>query len=498
MVFLALMALLTGCAPPGARALLEGKRLLEQGKFSQAVEKLRLATTLLNTNAQAWNYLGLACHQAGQVAEAEKAYHKALGLDHDLSEAHYNLGCLWLGQHRPEAAKAEFTAYTLRRGNAPAGFVKLGTAQLRAAQLEAAGPSRARELGAAEKSFNEGLSLDPLNPEALNGLGLVQVQRARAGEAVQFFNRALKQQPAYGPALLNLAIVEQEYLREPQAALQKYREYLALKPAPDSADAVKAVARQLEQELSPAPRPAATNAAVPTAPRSSPSTSAVANLTQARSEKTEMRLEAPKSPPPPAAVAIVKVAAEPVIRPAADPSPEPAQAAPLRYAYKSPGKPPAGNRPRAERWFAQGVQEQKARRLVEAVQAYRTATQVDPAYYEAYYNLGHTAADAGSLGAALMAYENALSIRPDSLDARYNFALTLKQANYLTDAAAELERVLAAYPGETRAHLALGNLYAQQFRQPARARPHYLKVLEADPNHPQAGNIRYWLAENPL
>src|SRR2546427_465543 len=49
------LLLLTGCTPAGPRALLEGQRLVEQGKYPQAVKKLRTATALLGTNAQAWN-----------------------------------------------------------------------------------------------------------------------------------------------------------------------------------------------------------------------------------------------------------------------------------------------------------------------------------------------------------------------------------------------------------------------------------------------------------
>src|SRR5437899_333752 len=93
-ILVALVTLLEGCIPRGARALLAGKRLLEQGKYDRAVEELKTATTLLATNAQAWNCLGLACHYTGRVAEAENAYRRALHLDHDLTEAHYNLGCL--------------------------------------------------------------------------------------------------------------------------------------------------------------------------------------------------------------------------------------------------------------------------------------------------------------------------------------------------------------------------------------------------------------------
>ena len=119
--------LVAGCTPPGPRALLDGKKLIERGRYSQAVEKLNSATTLLATNAQAWNYLGLACHYAGRPDEAERAYKRALALNHDLTEAHYNLACLWLAQNKPEkteAAKTELLAFTLRRGNSAEGLLK--------------------------------------------------------------------------------------------------------------------------------------------------------------------------------------------------------------------------------------------------------------------------------------------------------------------------------------------------------------------------------------
>ncbi len=99
---------------------------------------------------------------------------------------------------------------------------------------------------------------------------------------------------------------------------------------------------------------------------------------------------------------------------------------------------------------------------------------------------------------ALTAYETALAVQPASVDARYNFALALKWGNYLVDAANELERIVASSPNETRAQLALGNLYAQQLGQPAKARQHYVRVLEVEPRHPQAGAVRFWLAANPL
>jgi tetratricopeptide (TPR) repeat protein len=98
---------------------------------------------------------------------------------------------------------------------------------------------------------------------------------------------------------------------------------------------------------------------------------------------------------------------------------------------------------------------------------------------------------------ALASYENALAIEPESLDGRYNFGLTLKRAGYVTDAVIQLEKILVKYPNDARTHLALGNLYAQQLQDTAKAREHYLAVLAMAPQSPQAGAIRYWLSDHP-
>ena len=583
------LLMLTGCTPDGPCALLAGKRLIDQGKYPQAVEKLRTATSLLVTNAQAWNYLGLACQHAGEPAEAEKAYQRALALDHDLTEAHYNLGCLWLAQNKPEAARIELMAFTLRRANSAEGLLQLGAAQLRMAELEPTTQARSREAAAAEKSFTDALRLNAKSAEGLNGLGLVRLQRGRASEAAHFFNSALTLQPDYRPALLNLAVVSHQYLKDRPLALQKYREYLALKPMPENSAAVKAVVLQLEQELAPRARPAVTNlvSQINTNPNSQKSSLAngARNVTPVATNATRsaavatLSKAAPSANPPksaPAAAPVLPTNLEVVTLPAeakfkvaqdvsATPGPNqtslskasslsssgetkpaergflqrvnplnlfhgeqksaprlaPLRAAPDtpqtetqplssttsetesakslagRYPYKPSAKPAPGNRAQAERLFSQGVQAQQGRRWTEAIQAYVTATQLDPGYFEAYYNLGLAATEAGNFPTALRAYETSLAVRPESLDARYNFALALKQANYFVDAAHELEKLLVNYPNETRAHLALGNLYAQQLHQDAKARQHYSKVLAADPRNPQGAAIRYWLIDNP-
>jgi tetratricopeptide (TPR) repeat protein len=561
---LGLLLLLAGCMPPGPRALLEGKRLIETGKYPQAVEKLRTATALLATNAHAWNYLGLACHYAGLPAEAEKAYRNALHLNMDLSAASFNLGCLLLAENKLEPAKAALTTYTLRQGGSIEGLLKLGETQLKAG-----------ELNAAEKSLGEALRLDPRQPEALNWLGMVRLKRGRPTEAADCFSAALKQQPEYRPALLNLAIVSQENLRDPKSALQRYKQYIALKPAPVDIEAVKAVALQLERDLTPPPPPPPQQQQRPTiavtsvqpattAPVPKPPNTNTARVNMAPKPEPATNIPKPSlattTAPPPQATEVMKMPAEQVIQPARDlpstPStnqtataPQAASSAPLladakepkhgflqkvnplnlfrsqdkstlkttplpapaasnavaadsktagrRYDYASLTAPTAGDRAEAERAFAQGVQAQQSSRVADAEQAYSRAAQADPSFFDAHYNLGLAATAAGDLPTALRAFENALAVRPQSLDARYYFAIALNKAGYVSDAANELEKLLAKYPDEPRANLALGNLYAQQFHQPAKARQHYLKVLDADPHNSQADTIRFWLAANP-
>jgi hypothetical protein len=86
--------------------------------------------------------------------------------------------------------------------------LKLGTAQL-----------RSREFAAAEKSYTDCLRLQPQDAEALNGLGMARAQRGRANEAAQCFQAALKAKPDYAPAMLNLAIVAQNSLRDRRLGL---------------------------------------------------------------------------------------------------------------------------------------------------------------------------------------------------------------------------------------------------------------------------------------
>ena len=555
----ALAVVLTGCTPAGPRALLSGKKLLDHGDFAAAAAQLKTATTLLATNALAWDYYGVALQHAGQPDEAATAYARALECNRDLVEAHFNLGSLWLEQNKPDAAKTEFTAYTLRRNNDPAGWLKLGSAQLKLG-----------ETVPAEKCFSTVLALKPNDAEAYNGLGLARIQRGKPRDAAQFFAAAVSSRPEYAPALLNLATTSQQYLRDNKTALENYRAYLALSPRPANWEDVNTLASGLEQAQAaialaavPVPKPAPPAPVMQ--PKPQPKPVAIISRPPVAAKPVVARVIVSNPPPAHSAAAapvqMVKVAPAPVIvsapapvampvtpesvevpmpelpkktgfwhklfgstknetpaveknaEPAVTPLPaatepevhaaakpiysEPAPVTFSRYNYLSPAKPAAGDRRAASGAFTKARVLEQEEQWTEALRWYQSAAELDPAWFEAQYNTGVLAHKLRNYPLALPSYENALAIQPDSADARYNFALALKAAGHAPDAADELKKIIAANPGEVRAHLALANLCAQSLHDTAQARTHYLKVLELEPDNAQADDIRFWLSANP-
>jgi tetratricopeptide (TPR) repeat protein len=547
--------LFISCTPPGPRALLKGERLIREGKHEAAVAKLEEATRLLPQEARAWNYLGLAYHGAGRFSDAIRAYQRALALDHNLAAAQFNLGCLHLERADLNAAITSLTTFTGLQPQSDFGWLKLGTACLRAGQLDAA-----------ERSFNRALQINNRLPDALNGLGLVRMQRRHYAEAYRQFEAALRVQADHAPALLNGAIVAHQFLNDRAAALQKYQRYLALKPQPAEWEAVDRIARQLDAELHPGSRPSGADAAPQVAAAPRPAETEGASVR--REPRTDARApnlkQAPAAPPAitpgrPGPSGAVITASSPVPtrpKPAvtetareessarnreSDPTPRghpqrdanavsapaasggkesstapettrsaPKPPAPVvgsapsavrstvpRYRYQSPSVPKAGDRTLAERSVAEGLRLQERYQVKEAIEKYREAIRADPSSFDAYYNLGVAAFDAGDLPQTLAAYEYALAVDATAKKARFNFAIALERAGYPRDAAQELERLVADHPTETRAQFHLAHLYADKLSEAQRAKAAYSRVLELDPQHPQATAIRYWLEANP-
>lgn len=458
------LVLLTACSPSGPRALEKGQKLMASGKASEAIVKFDQATQLFagespQAQAQAFNWLGVAYHQAGFPDKAAVAYREALKLDRNLAAAAYNLGCLEFerGNNR-EAAESLNLCLALARPpeiKESEVYSKLGSVYLNLAGTVASSTDRNRCYDWARRCFEAALKLE-ISPDAYNGLGIVALNRGHSpSEAVAKFKEALRIQSSFAPAWLNLAVVHHFYLNNRREALHEYGTYLQLVPTASNASEITAFMADLEREF----------------PSKHTSVTPVTKPVTAATSSTVIEIK-------PTDIGKNGVSTN-------------------RYRYMTTFAPTPGNRQSASQLLTTGNQALKANKTGEALEAFQKAVQADPAFSEAYSYLGAAFLESGNLPAALEAFDKALRLKPDSTETRYAFAYVMQKSGYIQDAANELEKLVKLKPSDVRAHLFLGNLYSQDLKQKKAARQHYSIVLQLEPNHPQASVIRHWMSANP-
>ena len=129
----------------------------------------------------------------------------------------------------------------------------------------------------------------------------------------------------------------------------------------------------------------------------------------------------------------------------------------------------------ADEWFAKGNTAYEAKKFDEAITCYKKATELDPDFASAYYNLGIIYAAKGMFDQAFSAYKKVLTIKPGYYAARNNLATAYIKLEMFDEAITELKQVLASNPDLPHAHFNLGECYFSKGNSPLAA-DHYYKA----------------------
>jgi tetratricopeptide (TPR) repeat protein len=177
-----------------------GSVYLDQQKTAEARDgferALKLRASYPDTQANAWNNLGLLAARAGKMEEAIGNFQQSLTLSPDHRIALDNLGGAYRQMKRwDDARKTYERALEINPNDAEANY---GLAMVFAHNDDSA---RAFE------GLQKALKLRPDYPEALNNLGILYLRTHRRDEAVASFEECIRVAPAFDQSYLNLARV---------------------------------------------------------------------------------------------------------------------------------------------------------------------------------------------------------------------------------------------------------------------------------------------------
>jgi Tfp pilus assembly protein PilF len=172
-----------GCATSPDRATLakaEARRdlaalHLHRGQAEQAIREYRQAVAIFDGDAEAHFGLGEAYRRKDEFLLAEQHLLRAIELQPELLGARQNLGALYIQQERWEEAirEAEILLADPTFLFPARALVNLGWAQYQAG-----------DLGGAEASLREAISIEPNNPVGHLNLGIVAYERGNLAASI--------------------------------------------------------------------------------------------------------------------------------------------------------------------------------------------------------------------------------------------------------------------------------------------------------------------------
>lgn len=396
-----------------------------QGRVSEALDAVVQALARFPQNAVLLCHAGVFAALLQRADIAEATYRRAIAVQPDYADAHYNLGLLLAEQQRVQEAEAAYRrTIAIQPGYVNAHF-NLGV--LYKAQ---------QRLHEAREAYAQVIALQPTQVDAYVNLGNVLTALQCPAEALGAYRTAVALQPDHVVAQANLGTLlwQQNCLPEAESAL---RTAIALEPGRADADTYFNLGNVLRAQLRLSEAEAVYRQTLRIRPGFVPAHTNLGALLMQQGRLAEGAAEL------------------------------------LRALMRQPDNVQAltnlGNVRKAQN------------RLREAEGAYRHAIARDPSCADAHYNLGLLLMEQQRVVESEAAFRSALAVQPALTDALSNLGALLSEQKRWQEAQAIFQRALEIQPDMAGVHANLGVLYAAQQRwQDAEAASLRALALDAD------------------
>jgi tetratricopeptide (TPR) repeat protein len=200
-----------------------GTRLMELGRYDEAIAHHERAIALQPDYAPGYNHLGAALRATGRIDEAIARYRKALELQPDFASARYNLANAQLEQGRTGASADSFRRAIEANPGSVEAHNNLGIAL-----------AKQGDVRGAMAAFRNAIAVDPRSVHAHRNLGNLLIDTGQRPEGVAHLERAAELAPSEADAVYDLGTV---LLEDQNFAGAAARFQAALQIRPDWAQA---------------------------------------------------------------------------------------------------------------------------------------------------------------------------------------------------------------------------------------------------------------------
>jgi serine/threonine protein kinase len=258
-------------APVGtARELFRAARAaVDEARYEDALERLEKAARQAPQHFASWLLRAISHERCGRYEEAGSSYSVCLGINPDCAWAHLARGRTRSARALWSQAEEDLTAYLQARPGAVRAYlgraevrqhlqgkkraaiddlthvIECGLRSITVYALRARLREAVNDHGGAIKDREALLTLEPASAQEWLVRGLIRFE-AEESEALEDFDRCLKLNPRCVEALWHKALIQEDFLENPPAALRTLDRLLALAPKDREARSRRALLRARE------------------------------------------------------------------------------------------------------------------------------------------------------------------------------------------------------------------------------------------------------------